>query len=74
VKEPFDGKRAAFYIIMLVLAVQMVVVLSILWACIFAGMNGVDTGSCRDAGIGEMLASGLATALALLGVSRKGDE
>lgn len=72
-KQPFDFRRAAFWLIAAVLGVQMIVVLSIVFSCIFAGFGGTDTTSCRDTGIGELLASALATALALMGASTKKD-
>ena len=73
-KPPFDFRRAAFWLIAAVLGVQMLVVLTIVMSCVLAGLGGVDTSSCRDAGVGELMASGLATALALMGASRKDGE
>ena len=68
----FDPKKAAFWLIAAVVGVQLLVVVIGVVACIYAGVNGMDTGSCGKGQFGEILASCLAVGLALYGANRNG--
>ena len=69
----FDPKKAAFYLIAAVIAVQLVLVAAGVVACIYAGLEGMNVAKCSEAKFGDVLASALAVGMALY-VSGKKDE
>ena len=68
----FNPKQSAFWLIVAVIAVQLIVVLAGVSACIYAGLHlGMNTQGCDNGRFGEVLAGALAVGLALYGVSKE---
>jgi hypothetical protein len=67
----FDPKKAAFYLIAAVIGVQLLVVLSSTFGCIYLGLGERELPKeCSDGRLGEMMTAALAVAIALYGASK----
>lgn len=65
----FNPRLAGFILIAAVIAVQLLIVLITVSACVYAGFLGFDVSGCGDTKISEILAAALAAALAIYGIS-----
>lgn len=67
----FDPRKYAFWLIAAVIGVQLVVVLVGVFACVYVGLQGVDTSTCANGRFSDLLAAALAVGLALYGANRE---